>query len=48
MLVAATYLDFQHVISPNSLVVHFMVGIIGIATVFILDKGETGMRRSAF
>jgi hypothetical protein len=46
--VAATYLDFQHVVSPNPLVVHLMVGIIGIATVFVLDKGETEMSKSAF
>lgn len=34
------YLDFQDIVSANALVVHFMIGIIGIATIFILNKGE--------
>lgn len=39
-----TYFNLQQVISTNTLVVHFMVGIIGIATGLILNEGEPTLR----
>lgn len=39
-LFRSSYLNLQQVVSPNSLVVHLMIGIIGIATAFVFDKGK--------
>lgn len=36
-----TDLDLQEVVAANSLVMHLVVRIIGIATALVLDKGET-------
>lgn len=36
-----SYLDLQDVVAADTLVVHFVVGVIGIATVLILNKGKT-------
>ena len=33
-------LDFQQVISTNTFVVHFMVGIVGVTAALVLNKGE--------
>lgn len=35
-----TYLDLQEIITPNALIVHLVVGIVGITAALILDKGE--------
>lgn len=35
-----TYFNLQQVIAANTLVVHFMVGIIGITTGLILNEGK--------
>lgn len=35
-----TYLNLQDVITADALVVHLVVGIVGIAAAFVLDEGE--------
>lgn len=35
-----SYLDLQEVIATDALVVHLVVGVIGIATTLVLDEGE--------
>jgi hypothetical protein len=47
-----TYLDLQDIISTDPLVVHLVIGIIGIATALVLDEGKAregsaGILRSA-
>lgn len=37
---ARAYLDLQQVVASYALVVHLVVGIIGIATALVLDEGE--------
>ncbi len=39
-----TYLNFQEIIPANTLVVHLMVGIVGITAAFVLNKSEPGER----
>jgi len=34
------YLNFQNVVSANTLVMHLVVGIIGIASGFVLNEGK--------
>jgi hypothetical protein len=36
----SSHLDLQQIIATNALVMHLMVRVIGIATAFILNKGE--------
>jgi hypothetical protein len=38
-----SYLDLQQIIPSNSLVVHFMVGIICITTALILDESKAAL-----
>lgn len=35
-----TYLDLQQVVAADALVVHLMIGIIGVATAFVLDESK--------
>jgi hypothetical protein len=35
-------LDLQHVITPDSLVVHFMISVVGITTILVLNKSKAG------
>lgn len=35
------YLNFQHLAAGDATVMHFVVGVIGIAPALIFDKGET-------
>jgi hypothetical protein len=35
-----SYFDLQDIVSANSLVVHLVVGIIGIASALVFDKGK--------
>lgn len=35
-----TYLNLQKIVAADALVVHFMVGIISIASILILDEGK--------
>jgi small-conductance mechanosensitive channel len=41
-------LDLQEIITPNALVVHLVVGIIGITAALVLDKGKQSAGRSAW
>lgn len=41
------YLDLQDLITPETLVMHLIVGIVSIATILILNEGEPRMLRSA-
>jgi hypothetical protein len=41
---AKTYLNLQEIIPANTLVVHLMVGIVGITAAFVLNKSEPGER----
>jgi hypothetical protein len=34
------YLDLQHIVSANALVVHFVISVIRIASILILNKSE--------
>lgn len=34
------YLDLQEIVTPDTLVVHFMVGIICVATALVLNEGK--------
>lgn len=36
-------LNLQQVVTSNALVVHFMISVIGIAPIFVLNKGETNL-----
>lgn len=35
-----THLNLQEIIPANTLIVHLMIGIVGITAAFILNKGE--------
>lgn len=35
-----TNLDLQHIVASNTLVVHLVVGIVGISSVFVFDEGK--------
>lgn len=36
------YLDLQEIVAAHALVVHVMVGLVGIAAILVLDKGKAG------
>jgi predicted nuclease with RNAse H fold len=38
------YLDLQNIIAAKALVVHLVVGVIGIATALVFDKGKEAAR----
>lgn len=40
------YLNLQQVITTNALVMHLMIGIVGIATALVLDEREAVYERS--
>lgn len=42
----AAYLNLQHIVPADPLVVHLMVGIIGIATILVLHEREAGVARA--
>lgn len=35
-----TDLDLQNIVTSNALVMHLVVGIVGITTIFVLNKGK--------
>lgn len=43
---SVSYLNLQDVIATETLVMHIVVRVIGIATVLVFDKGEAGRRVS--
>ena len=36
------YLNLQEVITAHALVMHVVIGLVGIATILVLDEGEAG------
>lgn len=42
----SSYLNLQEVIATDALIVHLVVGIVGITTALVLDKGEAALKVS--
>lgn len=46
-MLCTTYLDLQFFATANAVVVHVVVGIVGVTATFVLDKGKAAQDQSS-